>query len=53
MEAEGSTKVPTMVISTKRKFHKKLKPPVVLNQLVHFVDWMPTILELANYKGMI
>ena len=64
MDAEGGVKVPTMIIRTQGKFKKGqfryflifltlVLSSFYFSQLVNFVDWMPTILDLAGYNGKI
>ena len=43
---EGGTLSPTLVYSTKKRL-----PNQVLENLVHITDWMPTIMDLAGYRG--
>ena len=45
---EGGTLSPSFVYSTKRKF-----PNPIVKNLIHIIDWMPTILDFAGYVGKI
>merc|ERR1712176_353249 len=45
IHAEGGTRVPTWVYSTQRQFKSRS-----VEELVHLIDWFPTILQLAGHQ---